>query len=86
MLPVFLGHLRNLFLVVFVLTQILVKEIVGKIPIRLLYQGTQRNREECNEYDEDLALAVRQEEEDAKKWQQEANLYYDSEDDVDSDG
>ena len=26
-----------------------------------------RNREECNEYDKDLALAVHQEEEDAKK-------------------
>ena len=25
-----------------------------------------RNREECNEYDKDLVLAVRQEEEDAK--------------------
>ena len=45
-----------------------------------------RNREEFNEYDEELALAVRQQEEDAKKWQQATNLQDNSEEDEDSEG
>ena len=45
-----------------------------------------RNREECNESDDDLALAVHQEEEDTKKWQQETNLQDDNEEDKDSEG
>jgi len=34
-----------------------------------------RNREECNEYDKELALQVREEEERAKKWTQAPNLH-----------
>ena len=34
-----------------------------------------RKREECNEYDEELALEVREAEEKAKKWMQAPNLH-----------
>ena len=36
-----------------------------------------RNREECNEYDKELALEVGEEEEKAKKWTQSHNLHED---------
>ena len=45
-----------------------------------------RNREEFNEYDEELALAVRQQGEDTKRCQQSTNPQDDSEEDKDSEG
>ena len=48
--------------------------------------GESCNREEFNEYNEELALVDQQQEEDTKTWQQSTNLQDDSEEDKDSEG